>query len=53
MKNCAPKLNPKRAANTWLSANAAPWSKLQNEKPRGETIDYDRLLEAWRQGRAR
>jgi glycerol transport system substrate-binding protein len=53
MKNCAPKLNPKREAGAWLSTQGAPWSKLQNEKPKGETIDYDRLLEAWRQGRAR
>jgi len=53
MKKCAPKLNEKKAAGAWLSANAAPWSKLANEKPKGETIDYDRLLEAWRQGRVR
>jgi glycerol transport system substrate-binding protein len=52
MKNCAPKLNPKRDPNTWLSANAAPWSRLANEKPKGETIAYDQLLEAWKQGRA-
>jgi glycerol transport system substrate-binding protein len=52
MKNCPPKLNPKQAPNTWLSANAAPWSRLANEKPKGETIGYDQLLEAWKQGRA-
>ncbi len=52
MKNCAPKLNPKRDPNTWLSANAAPWSRLANEKPKGETIAYEQLLEAWKQGRA-
>ena len=51
MKNCAPKLNPKRAPETWLSANAAPWAKLAKEKPKGETIGYDQLLEAWKQGR--
>ncbi|MEP7243516.1 MAG: ABC transporter substrate-binding protein [Gammaproteobacteria bacterium] len=52
MKNCAPKLNPKRDPNTWLSASAAPWSRLANEKPKGETIAYGQLLEAWKQGRA-
>jgi glycerol transport system substrate-binding protein len=51
MKNCAPKLNPKGDPSTWLSANAAPWSQLANEKPKGETIAYDQLLEAWKQGR--
>ena len=52
MKNCPPKLNPKRDPGTWLTANAAPWSRLANEKPKGETIGYDQLLEAWKQGRA-
>jgi glycerol transport system substrate-binding protein len=51
MKNCAPKLNAKKDPSAWLSPNAAPWSRLANEKPKGETIAYDRLLEAWRQGR--
>ena len=52
MKNCAPKLNPKKDPASWLSNNAAPWSRLPNEKPKGETIAYEQLLEAWRQGRA-
>jgi glycerol transport system substrate-binding protein len=51
MKNCAPKLNPKKDPASWLSSNAAPWSRLSNEKPKGETIAYEQLLEAWRQGR--
>jgi glycerol transport system substrate-binding protein len=53
MKNCAPKLNEKKDAKSWLSNNAAPWAKLANEKPKGETIPYDRLLQAWREGRVR
>jgi glycerol transport system substrate-binding protein len=51
MKNCSPKLNPKRDPSAWLTANAAPWKKLATEKPKGETIAYDQLLEAWKQGR--
>ncbi len=53
MKNCAPKLNEKKDAAAWLSSKAAPWAKLANEKPKGETIAYDKLLQAWKEGRAR
>ena len=52
MKNCAPKLNPTQDPKTWLSNNAAPWAKLANEKPKGETVSYEQLLQAWQEGRA-
>jgi glycerol transport system substrate-binding protein len=53
MKNCAPKLNPKGDPNKYLSDKGAPWKKLANEKPKGETVDYNKLLTAWKEGRAR
>jgi glycerol transport system substrate-binding protein len=53
MKNCAPKLNPKSDPAKWLSAKGAPWQKLANEKPKGETIPYDTLLKAWKEGHVR
>jgi glycerol transport system substrate-binding protein len=53
MKNCAPKLNPKKDAKSWLSNNAAPWAKLANEKPKGETVAYEKLLQAWTEGKVR
>jgi glycerol transport system substrate-binding protein len=53
MAKCAPKLNKKEDAKKWLSDKAAPWAKLANEKPKGETIDYDKLLGAWKEGRVR
>jgi len=53
MKACAPKLNPKGDPNKYLSDTAAPWKKLANEKPKGETIAYDKLLQAWKEGRVR
>ena len=37
----------------YLSDNGAPWKKLANEKPKGETIAYDKLLNAWKEGRVR
>lgn len=53
MQHCAPKLNPKGDPAKYLSDTSAPWKKVANEKPRGETIAYDKLLQAWKEGRAR
>jgi glycerol transport system substrate-binding protein len=53
MRNCTPKLNPKGDPNQHLSDKGAPWKKLANEKPLGQTIAYEKLLEAWKQGRVR
>jgi glycerol transport system substrate-binding protein len=53
MERCAPKLNKKTKASDWLSDEHAPWKKLDNEKPQGETVDYDTLLTAWKEGRVR
>ena len=53
MKNCAPKLNPKSDNGKWLSDTGAPWKKLANEKPKGETIAYDKLVQAWKEGRVK
>jgi len=50
---CGPKLNPKKSAEYWLSQPGAPKAKLANEKPQGQTVDYDKLLQAWREGRVR
>lgn len=53
MERCAPKLNEKSDPSKWLSDSSAPWQKLENESPKGETVAYDDLLNAWKQGRAR
>jgi glycerol transport system substrate-binding protein len=53
MERCAPKLNPKGDPAKYLSDKAAPWKKLANEKPKGETIAYDQLLNAWKNGKVR
>ncbi|MCX9158422.1 ABC transporter substrate-binding protein [Niveibacterium sp. 24ML] len=47
---CPPKLSPKRDAEFWFKAADGPRRKLANEKPPGQTIDYDRLLRIWREG---
>jgi glycerol transport system substrate-binding protein len=53
MAQCPPKLNKKESADKWLSDKSAPWKKLANEKPKGETIAYQTLLDAWKAGKAR
>jgi len=47
-----PKLNPEKTAEYWYAqaekdGNLAPQRKLANEKPKGETVDYDTLLKTW------
>jgi glycerol transport system substrate-binding protein len=53
MKQCAPKLNKETTAAAWEAKGTAPWPKLTNEKPQGETVEYDKLLQAWKEGRVR
>jgi glycerol transport system substrate-binding protein len=50
--DCGPSLNVPESPASWLARPGAPKPKLDNEKPRGETVPYDQLIEAWRQGRA-
>ena len=42
-----PKLNPEVDPNEWLSKPGAPKAKLDNEKPKPETINYDELVKSW------
>ena len=51
MKRCAPRLNAPLPAQMRLSDKGAPWKKLDWETPHGETIPYERLLQAWKEGR--
>ena len=45
------RINPVLDAGGSLSHKGAPWAKQDDEKPRGETIAYERLLQAWKEGR--
>jgi glycerol transport system substrate-binding protein len=51
--DCGPKLNEEKDPEYWLSQPGAPKAKLDNEKPQGETVDYDQLLQAWKEGRVK
>lgn len=48
-----PLLNPEKDEAYWFSQPGAPKPKLENEKPKGETVDYDALIQAWKEGRAK
>ena len=44
---CGPRLNEERDPSYWLNQPGSPKAKLANEKPQGETIDYDELVSRW------
>ena len=49
---CGPKMNKKETAEFWFKkaekdGTIAPQRKLANEKPKGETVDYDALIKSW------
>ena len=50
--DCAPKLNKEESAEYWFKKSEGgkyePKPKVANEKPQGITVDYDRLLQAWK-----
>ncbi len=46
---CGPRLNPKKSASEWLGKGGAK-AKLANEKPKGETITYEELIQRWKKG---
>ena len=45
---CGPRLNAEKNPNEWLGKPNGPKAKLANEKPRGQTIDYDELVKRWK-----
>jgi glycerol transport system substrate-binding protein len=50
---CGPKMNEPRDEQYWLDQPGAPKPKLENEKPKGETVDYDKLIQAWKAGKVK
>ncbi|MEZ5591011.1 MAG: hypothetical protein R3F53_10030 [Gammaproteobacteria bacterium] len=49
---CGPRLNEEQDESYWLSQPGALKAKLDNIKPRGMTVSYDALLQAWKEGKA-
>jgi glycerol transport system substrate-binding protein len=50
---CGPVLNPESDPAEWLAKPGAPKPRLANEKPAGQTVRYEKLIQTWREGRAR
>ncbi len=44
---CGPRLNEEKDPSEWLGKDNGPHAKLDNEKPKGETIAYDELVKRW------
>ncbi len=51
MATCGPKLGEEKDPQFWFDEPGAPKAKLENEKPQGETVNYDELLQAWKDGK--
>ena len=47
MGECGPELAEPRDPAYWLDQPGAPKAKLDNEKPPGETVPYDDLIQVW------
>ena len=43
---CGPRLNEEKDPSEWLGKGGAK-AKLDNEKPQGETVNYDELIKRW------
>ncbi len=44
---CGPRLNEPKDPSEWLGKPDGPKAKLENEKPAGETVNYDELVARW------
>jgi glycerol transport system substrate-binding protein len=44
---CGPRLNPEVDPAEWIGKPDGPKAKLENEKPQGETVNYDELVKRW------
>ena len=44
---CGPRLNEPKDPSEWLGKPDGPKAKLDNEKPKGETIAYEELVKRW------
>ena len=49
---CGPALNEPGDPAEWLARPGSPKPELADEKPPGETVPYDDLIQAWLEGRA-
>lgn len=53
MQHCIPKLSEPMEPSYWFKQPGSPKPKLDNERTKPETVAYEALLRAWREGRLR
>jgi glycerol transport system substrate-binding protein len=46
---CGPRLNEEVDPSEWLGKPDGPAAKLDNEKPQGETVAYEEIVQRWQQ----
>ena len=51
MKRCEPRIAEPQDPEMWLARPGAPKPKLDDEEGQGMTVDYDALVQAWRDGK--
>ena len=51
MKRCEPRLAEPRDPQYWFDQPGAPKPKRADEEGQGVTMDYETLLQAWREER--
>ncbi|HMA15898.1 MAG TPA: ABC transporter substrate-binding protein [Kiloniellaceae bacterium] len=44
---CGPRLNEEKDPSEWLGKPNGPKAKLDNEKPKGETVAYEEIIKRW------
>ena len=53
MVRCQPRLNPALDPSHWLKPGVAPKAARATRNDKGDTVVYEALLQAWREGRLR
>lgn len=53
MVRCQPRLNPPVDPGRWLKPGTAPKAARATRNDKGDTVAYEALLQAWREGRLR
>ncbi|MEJ2472345.1 MAG: hypothetical protein P8Y74_00460 [Desulfobacterales bacterium] len=51
MKRCEPRITEPKDPEYWLARPGSPKPGLEDEEGRGYTVDYDTLIQAWREGK--
>jgi len=51
MKRCEPRIAEPKDPEYWLARPGSPKPGLEDEEGRGYTVDYDTLIQAWREGK--